>query len=119
MYQHSFEKLNVCQESLDLVEAIYRETKNYPEEEKFGLIIQMRRSAISINSNIAEGTSRTTTKDKSHFLTMAFSSTMELLSQLIISYRLKYLNEVNYLELREQTMKISNMINSLKKAIQK
>lgn len=60
MYLHSFEKLNVWQESLGLVEAIYRETKNYPEEEKFGLIMQMRRSSVSISSNIAEGTSRMT-----------------------------------------------------------
>ncbi|HPF97290.1 MAG: four helix bundle protein [Mangrovimonas sp.] len=60
MYLHSFEKLNVWQESLGLVEAIYRETKNYPEEEKFGLIMQMRRSSVSISSNIAEGTSRIT-----------------------------------------------------------
>ena len=60
MYLHSFEKLNVWQESLGLVEAIYRETKNYPEEEKFGLIMQMRRSLVSISSNIAKGNSRMT-----------------------------------------------------------
>ena len=60
MYLHFFEKLNAWQESLGLVEAIYRETKNYPEEEKFGLIMQMRRSSVSISSNIAKGNSRMT-----------------------------------------------------------
>jgi four helix bundle protein len=110
MYQHSFEKLNVCQDSLGLIERIYQETKTFPEDEKFGLVSQIRRASISICSNIAEGTSRISTKDKSHFLTMAFSSTMELLSQLIISNRLHFLNDNVYMELRELTMKVSNKL---------
>ena len=119
MYQHSFEKLNVWQEALDLIERIYQETKAYPEDEKFGLVSQMRRASISICSNIAEGTSRISTKDRSHFLTMAFGSTMELLSQIIISNKLHFLKDDVYLELRELTMKASNMINSLKKSLNK
>ena len=119
MYQHSFEKLNVWQEALDLIERIYQETKAYPEDEKFGLVSQMRRASISICSNIAEGTSRISTKDRSHFLTMAFGSTMELLSQIIISNKLHFLKNDVYLELRELTMKVSNMINSLKKSLNK
>ena len=115
MYKHSFEKLNVWQESLDLVEQIYQVTKTFPDDEKFGLVSLLKRSSISICSNIAEGTSRITPKDKAHFLTIAFSSSMEVLSQIIISHRLKYINDEIYSELRELTMKISNMINSLKK----
>ena len=119
MYQHSFEKLNVWQEALALTERIYKVTKVYPEDEKFGLVSQMKRASISICSNIAEGTSRVSTKERAHFLTLAFSSTMELLSQIIISNKLQFLEEGVYLELRESTMKISNMINSLKKSLNK
>lgn len=80
MYQHSFEKLNVWQESISLVECVYKATKKFPSSEKFGLISQMRRCAVSIASNIAEGSSRITAKDKAHFSTLAFSSCMELLN---------------------------------------
>lgn len=58
MYEHSFEKLNVWQESVDLVELIYKLTDSFPKEEKFGLVSQMRRCGISISSNLAEGTSK-------------------------------------------------------------
>lgn len=116
MYLHSFEKLNVWQDSVDLVESIYKITEKFPKEEKFGLVSQMRRCSVSISSNLAEGTSRITPKDKAHFSTIAFSSTMELLCQIIISKRLTYLKEDEYMNLREQVMKVSNKINSLKKS---
>ena len=116
MYLHSFEKLNVWKESIDLVELIYEVTNKFPSVEKFGMISQMRRSSVSISSNIAEGTSRITNKDKAHFSTIAFSSTMELLCQVIISKRLNYITEEVYLLLREKILNISNMINALKNA---
>ncbi|MBN4047014.1 four helix bundle protein [bacterium AH-315-P13] len=116
MYLYSFEKLNVWKESIDLVELIYQTTKKFPQEEKFGIISQMKRSSISISSNIAEGTSRMTQKDKAHFSTIAFSSTMELLCQVIISNRLEFISGEEYLVLREKFLKISNMINALKKS---
>ena len=116
MYLHSFEKLNVWQDSVDLVESIYKITERFPKEEKFGLVSQMRRCFVSISSNLAEGTSRITSKDKAHFSTIAFSSTMELLCQIIISKRLTYLKEDEYMSLREQVTKVSNKINSLKKS---
>lgn len=93
MYKHSFEKLTVWQESIDLVELIYNVTGTFPQGERFGLINQMRRCSVSISSNLAEGTSRITKKDKAYFSTIAFSSTMELLNQVIISRRLKFIND--------------------------
>lgn len=116
MYLHSFEKLTVWQESIDLVEMIYSLTQNFPNEEKFGIISQMRRSSISISSNIEDGTSRMTPKDKSHFSTLAFSSMMELLCQLAISKRLNFIEEEKYIMLREKILKISNMLNALRKS---
>ncbi len=116
MYQHSFEKLTVWQDSIDLVELIYKTVSSFPEEEKFGLISQMKRSAVSISSNLAEGTSRITKKDKAHFSTMAFSSTMELLCQVEICKRLAFIDEVQYDNFRSNILKISNKINSLRKS---
>ena len=84
-YKFSFEKLNVWIDSKEFIKQIYLITKTFPDEEKFGLINQLRRASVSIASNLAEGTSRNTNKDKAHFTTLAFSSLMEVLNQIIIS----------------------------------
>ena len=89
---YSFEKLLVWQESISLVKYIYRITNDFPSEEKFGLISQLRRATVSISSNLAEGTSRKTNKDKAHFTTISFSSAMEVLNQLIISKELDFIS---------------------------
>lgn len=70
MHTFSFEKLTVWVDSKELVKMIYSITKQFPDEEKFGLISQLRRASISIASNLAEGTSRMTNKDKAHFTTI-------------------------------------------------
>ncbi len=116
MYLYSFEKLEVWKESIKLVKKIYVLTNNFPENEKFGLVSQLRRATISISSNLAEGTSRSTNKDKAHFTTMAFSSLMEVLNQLILSKELNFIAENDYEKLREDINKISNMLNALRKA---
>jgi four helix bundle protein len=111
---YSFEKLTVWQESKELVKDIYRLTKDFPSEEKFGLISQLRRASISIASNLAEGTSRKTNKDKAHFTTISFSSAMEVLNQIIISKELNFIPEKDYILVREKLEKISNMLNALR-----
>ena len=111
---YSFEKLTVWQESKELVKDIYRLTKDFPSEEKFGLISQLRRASISIASNLAEGTSRKTNKDKAHFTTISFSSAMEVLNQIIISKELNFISEKDYILVREKLEKISNMLNALR-----
>jgi len=116
MYQHSFEKLNVWQDSIDLVELIYNTVKTFPDDEKFGLVSQMKRCSVSISSNLAEGTSRITKKDKAHFSTIAFSSKMELLCQVEICKRLGFVNEEKHLNLRNNILKVSNKINALRKS---
>ena len=82
MRVYSFEKLDCWQQARQLSVWTYKATKNFPPEEKFGIISQMRRAAISIASNIAEGTSRKIAKDQSHFRTIAYSSTIELLNEI-------------------------------------
>ena len=116
MYVFSFEKLEVWKESKLLVKNIYDLTSNFQNEEKFGLTSQLRRASISIASNLAEGTSRNTNKDKAHFTTISYSSTMEVLNQIIISKELEFISEEEYNNIRAQIYKISNMLNALKRA---
>ncbi len=116
MYRFSFEKLEVWKEGINLSKSIYKLTESFPDMEKFGLISQLRRASNSISSNLAEGTSRTTNKDKAHFTTMSYSSTMEVLNHLILSKELQFISEEKYLKIREQIHKISNMLNALRKA---
>ena len=116
-YTFSFEKLNVWIDSKELVKEIYLITQKFPSEEKFGLTNQLRRASISVASNLAEGTSRNTNKDKAHFSTMAFSSLMEVLNQIIIAKELHFVNDNEYLNLRTEIEKISNKLNALRKSL--
>ena len=116
MYVYSFEKLEVWKESIKLVKQVYRFSKSFPDDEKYGLSSQIKRSAVSVVSNISEGTSRITNKDKAHFTSMAFSSTMELLNQLIIAKELNFIQENTYKETRLIINKIANMLNALRKS---
>ncbi len=84
MYTYSFEKLEVWKEAKEFTKNIYAITSEFPELEKFGLVSQLRRASVSVCSNIAEGSARNSNKDKAHFTTMAFSSAVEVLNQLII-----------------------------------
>ena len=74
MHTYSFEKLEVWKEARELVVWIYSITKEYPSEEKFGLVTQLRRAAVSVVSNLAEGSSRKSAKDQAHFSQIAYSS---------------------------------------------
>ncbi|MBJ6366715.1 four helix bundle protein [Snuella sp. CAU 1569] len=116
MKQFSFEKLNVWKKSRILSALIYKITKTFPEDEKFGLTSQMKRSAVSISSNIAEGTGRTSGKDKARFTEIAFSSALELLNQLILSYDLEFISEENYKNTREYISEITAMLDGVHKS---
>jgi four helix bundle protein len=120
---YSFEKLECWQQARRLAVWTYQSTKDFPADERFGLISQMRRASISIASNIAEGSARKTSKDQAHFSTVAYSSTIELLNDLIISSDLGYLTPDFYLEGREmiekQTLLISTLRNAQEKAASK
>lgn len=85
---HNFRKLLIWKESMKLVKKVYLTTSNIPSEEKFGLISQINRSAVSIPSNIAEGSGRTSEKDFLNFLRISISSSYELETQLILVYEI-------------------------------
>ncbi len=114
MHVYSFEKLEVWKEAIQLAAKTYDITGLFPKEEKFGLISQMRRCSVSVSSNIAEGTARLTNKDKAHFMTMAYGSTLELLNQAIISKELEFISEEHYNTIRFEVESITNKINSLR-----
>ncbi|EDP97133.1 four helix bundle protein [Kordia algicida OT-1] len=116
MKQFSFEKLIVWQKSKKLAVNIYKVTKKFPNEERFGLMSQMRRSSISISSNIAEGSGRNSGKDKARFTEIAFASLMELVNQLIIAYDLEFITKSQYEETRIDIEEIGRMLNALRKS---
>jgi four helix bundle protein len=116
-HKFSFEKLNVWETARQLTKTIYIITnEQFPDSEKFGLVSQMRRAAVSVCSNIAEGSSRTSTKDQAHLYQIAYSSLMELLNQCIISNDLKYISETTLIDIRANVEKTGNMLNSLRKS---
>lgn len=116
MKKFSFENLEVWKDVKLLTKDIYIITKSFPEEEKYGLVSQLRRAIISVSSNIAEGSSRMSKKDQAHFYQIAFSSLMEVLSQLLISVELEYIKESDVEKLREKISIIGYKINALRKA---
>ena len=114
-YKFSFEKLEVWQLSKDFIKDKYETTKEFPSNEKYGLVSQINRASVSVASNLSEGTSRASFKDQAYFSQLAYSSLMEVICQLIITKDLKMVNEENYQNLRTKAEKISNKINSLRK----
>ena len=111
--------LDVWKKSIDLVTLIYKYTAEYPKDEVYGLTSQIRRCAVSIPSNIAEGSARTTRKDFSHFLAIALGSVAELETQLIISRNLNFLSEAVLDELISELISIRRMTLGLRKSINK
>jgi len=111
----SYKDLDVWKNSMDLTKKLYILTKDFPKEEIYGLVSQMRRSAISITSNIAEGFSRSTNKDKYQFYSVAQGSLTELQNQLLIARDVGYLKNNKFLEIAKQTVIVNKLINGLKK----
>jgi four helix bundle protein len=108
--KHNFRELNIWKKSMNLVFEVYKLTRKLPDIEKFALVSQINRSAVSIPSNIAEGTSRKTIKDISRFLDIALGSSYELETQLILISTL-------YDELESQTISLVKNINEIQKMI--
>ncbi len=115
-YQFGFEKLRVWQLSREFVKQIYRLTENFPKEEKFGLVDQLRRASISIASNIAEGTARASGKDQAHFTNLAYSSLMETINQLYLASDLGFIAESDFIEMKNVVLNIGGKLGALRNA---
>jgi four helix bundle protein len=113
-----FKDLVAWQLARSLVKEIYLITKTYPNEEIYGLTSQMRRAAISIPSNIAEGFSRRGSKDYANFLSIALGSLLELETQVILSLDLDYINQANFDLVVPKITELKKVIFALRKAVQ-
>jgi len=115
---HNFKDLNVWKKSRQIVKEVYLFTSNFPKEEKFGLTSQIRRSAISIPSNIAEGCGRKTQKDFCNFLYIAQASSFEFETQLMLSLDLGFLDSQAFNQNLNQLNEIQKMLNGLINSIE-
>ncbi|MEK7212390.1 MAG: four helix bundle protein [Patescibacteria group bacterium] len=109
----NFKELTVWNKSIELVVLVYKLTSGFPKSEDFGLTSQMRRAAVSIPSNIAEGHMRTTTKDFKQFLAIARGSCAELETQGIIAHRLGYLSRTDFESLMSEIETVARMSSAL------
>jgi len=112
----NFTDLHTWQEGHKLVLMIYKETEKFPDKEKYGIIDQMRRAAVSITSNIAEGFTRESSKEKGRFYCIAQGSLVELQNQLIISCDVGYLSNSEFQTIIDQTVISSKLLSGLLKA---
>ncbi len=113
----SYRDLRVWQRGMDLAKRIYQLTKTYPEDEKFGLASQMRRAAVSVPSNIAEGQARRGTREFAQFLSHAEGSVAELDTQLILSAELGYCSPGAVREASALVCEIQKMLSSLRRKL--
>ena len=112
-----FKELKVWQKAIEMVTEIYLRSRSFPQEELYGLTSQIRRSAISVASNIAEGCGRKTDKDFSNFLGIALGSAFEVETQLIICRNLKFIEEKDFEHLESEIHHIQNMIIKLQSTL--
>jgi four helix bundle protein len=113
----NFEKLEVWQKAIDFADLIYNETRRFPAEERFGLTNQLRRAAVSISSNIAEGSSRSSKTDFARFTEIAAGSVFEAISQAFISRRQSFLNEQQFRGIYGNAEELSRMLSGLRKSL--
>ncbi|MCF7906260.1 four helix bundle protein [Candidatus Gracilibacteria bacterium] len=113
----NYKELKIWQKGFQLALSIYEITKNFPSKERFGIIDQMRRSAVSIPSNIAEGAGRKANKDFSRFCSIAQGSCNELETQTLLAKELKYMTPEESCNIQEKITEISKMIHSFQKKL--
>jgi four helix bundle protein len=112
-HTYSFEKLEVWQLARMYKKEIYILSRKFPSEEKFGYISQLRRSASSISTNLAEGSGRSSNQDKAHFTNIAFTSALEVIDHLVGAYDLEFITESEYIAFRQKLDVIIKKLNRL------
>lgn len=114
---YAFENLNAWKESRKLVVSVYQLLDSFPKFEKYALCDQIRRSIVSVPSNLAEGSGRISTKEQLHFYEIAYGSLMEAYNQLILAVDLHYIGDDNLNELRPQIDTVARMMNGLRSSL--
>jgi four helix bundle protein len=113
----NFEKLDVWQKAIDFADLIYNKTRAFPSDERFGLTNQLRRAAVSISSNIAEGSSRSSKSDFARFVEIATGSVFEVVSQAFIAHRQGFLSEDQFRKIYADAEELSRMLSGLRKSL--
>jgi four helix bundle protein len=113
-YSFPFEKLAAWQGARRLVRQVYAVTKGFPADEKFALVNQINRAVVSVASNLAEGSSRTSLKDQAHFSQIAYGSLMELACQITMATDLGFASAETTQNIRQEINRLANMINALR-----
>jgi len=116
---HNFKKLKIWSESIKLVSESYKLTRTFPDYEKFGLVTQMNRCAVSIPSNIAEGSSKNSNKHFNKYLEDSLGSAFEWETQLIIAFNEDYLSEETFKGLAQKIKELQKMISSFQNSLDK
>jgi len=112
--KYSYKNLEVYKESKALVMMVYGVLKQFPKEEQYALCNQLRRAVISVPSNIAEGSSRSSAKEQVHFLEIAYGSLREVECQLDLAHDLGYMSDVELLNIETQIERVSAMVSGLR-----
>lgn len=114
---YSFENLNAWKEARKLVVSVYQLLDGFPKFEKYALCDQIRRSIVSVPSNLAEGSGRISPKEQLHFYEISYGSLMEAYNQLILATDLRYIGEDNLENLRPQIDTVARMLNGLRASL--
>ncbi|MCA9124152.1 MAG: four helix bundle protein [Planctomycetales bacterium] len=117
MQMFRFEKLEVWQRAIAFADRVYEITRDFPSDERFGLTSQLRRAAVSVSSNIAEGSGRSSDKDFAHFVEIAYGSLMEVVSQGQIVVRRSYLPMEAHDEMYQHVEELARMLSGLKNSL--
>lgn len=112
---HSFKNLNAYIEAKELVKQVYAVVNMLPKEERYALADQLRRSVISVPSNIVEGMNRVSDKEKSHFLEISYASLMEVYCQIDIAADLGYIDTCKYKELEQSINTVAKLVSGLRR----
>ena len=111
---HNFRKLDIWIKSVGLVTGIYRLTNTFPNHERFGLTSQMQRAAVSVPTNIAEGSAKSSNKDFARFIEISIGSLLELETELLIAFNLQYIDLDKYNTFQHQIIELQKMITGFK-----
>ena len=114
-----FEKLDVWHKALEYADLIYNISREFPSEERFGLTRQLRRAAVSVSSNIAEGSSRSSDTDLARFIEIAYGSLLESVSELHVAKRQRYLKNEAFEETYKRAENLAKMLSGFRRTLKK
>ena len=114
-----FEKLEVWSFAIEYADCMYDVTRRFPDSERYGLISQMRRSAVSVSANVAEGSGRKSKADFARFLSIGYGSLMESVSEAHVAHRQQFLDEDDFSDVYQRAKQLSRMLSGLRASLER